>query len=225
MLDTLFLLVQGQSRLFAHWKVCSWYLSQSESCFSVWAHRFLHPTRAATWGRHTQHWEFQGPLHWRICFPLQHNWLQQQMLKLPKGRRIVTRDSALSHVASKTLLRESWERHWILAAGQADSGMCLSGGIVIEGCDCGKLSQWSHSSREQGWSPTKQTLLSHQATNMPGSDLAQINECFSVRTQRPQALIRTTCAFSSETAISTSLHQQNLSSEIGVKAQYFQWQT
>lgn len=155
MLDTLFLLVQGQKRLFAHWKVCSWYLSQSESCFRVWAHRFLHPTCAAARGMHTQHWDFQASLHWRVCLSLQHNWLQQQMLKLPKGRRIVTRESALSHVASKPLLRESWQRHWILAAGQAYSGMCLGGGIVIEWCGCAKLSQWSHSSQ-------RTRLISHQ---------------------------------------------------------------
>lgn len=124
-------------------------------CFTQCSHMFLHPTCAATQGMHTQHWNFQAPLHWRVCFPLHHNWVQQQMLKLLKGRRIVTGDSALSHVTSKLLLRESWQRHWILAAGQADSGMSLGGRIVIEGCDCGKLSWWSHS-------PQRTRLISHK---------------------------------------------------------------
>lgn len=46
--------------------------------------------------------------------------------------------------------RESWQRHWILAAGQADPGMYLGGGIAIVGWkrrNCGKLSLWSHSSQ------------------------------------------------------------------------------
>lgn len=46
--------------------------------------------------------------------------------------------------------QESWQRHWILAAGWADPGMYLGGGTVTVGSktrNWGELSLWPHSSR------------------------------------------------------------------------------
>lgn len=122
-------------------------------------------------------------------------------VKLPKGRTVLV--SAKRELA-EALNPGSWtSRFWCLPRWR-DSN-CRT-----EEKELWKVVFVVSVPGEQGWSPTKQVLLSHKAANMPESDLTQTNASFPGRNQSlwSQAPIKTTCVFSNEIAISTSLNQQ-----------------
>lgn len=204
MLDALFFLVQAQNRLFAHCKFCSWWLSQKKSCFSVWAPLL----RCAAWGMHWSPMAFRHPC-FAVWFSLHQNQLQQEMLKLPKGRRTVCHQG------------QSTETCGIQSSGRGIESWQLDKRIL--GCtwwrdsDCGMeekepwkvvpvVSQFLESKADlpqsRCYCPMRQQMC--QGTTWHRS----MHPFLAELKLRSQAPVKTICAFSREKAISTSLHQQ-----------------